>query len=423
MKKGTMFLVALLLCLVPAFSQKIGGTVKVLGVWGGQELDVFQDALKPFTDRTGIKVDFEGTRDIDAVLTARVKGNNPPDIAVVTGPGQMIQLGKSGKLADLSKVLTMADYDKNFAQGWKDLGTVDGKLYGLFLKAAVKGLIWYNPKTFQAQGIKAPPAAWDELLVLSKKLADGGLAPWSVGIESGAASGWAGTDWLEDIFLRMNGPKVYQDWYNGKLAWTSPEVKKVWLEWGKIVADPSMAYGGKQYINATNFGAAGNPLFASPAKAAFHHQASFIQSFFVDQNPGVKPGVDFDFFGFPAINPQFAKAVEGAADICVVMKNSPQVQALMNYMASAEFQAFWAAGTGALATNKNVSLVFYPDALTKRAADILNKAEIVVFDASDMMKPEMNAAFWRGVVDYVNKPADLDSILTGLEKVRADVYK
>ncbi len=424
-KKLTLVAIAALLfalCTMPLIAQT-KATVKVLGVWGGQELDVFNEAVKPFTERTGIKVDFEGSRDIDAILTARIQGGNSPDIALLTGPGKMIELAQAKKLVDLTQVLDMKAYAKNYNAGWKDLGSVDGKLYGLFLKAAVKGLIWYNPKTLKAMGIAELPKTWDDLLALSRKIAASGTAPWSLGIESGGASGWAGTDWLEDIFLRMYGPQLYQDWYNGKVSWTSPEMKKVWQEWGKIVADPAMAYGGKEYINSTNFGAAGNPLFANPPKAVFHHQASFITGFFVDQNPGVKAGADFDFFGFPAIDAQYAKAVEGAGDICVVLKNNAQTKAFMEYMASAEFQSYWAAGTGALATNRNVSLTFYPDPLIKRAADILNKAEIVVFDASDMMKPEMNAAFWTAIVSYVDNPANLDGILAGLEKVRKDVYK
>jgi alpha-glucoside transport system substrate-binding protein len=261
------------------------------------------------------------------------------------------------------------------------------------------------------------------MIATSKKIAASGTAPWSVGIESGSASGWVATDWLENIFLRLNGPDKYRDWYQGKLAWTSPEVKKAWQYFGQIVADPAMAYGGGAYINATNFGNAPAPLFQNPPKAYFHMQASFIQSFIMDQFPGSKPAVDFDFFGFPSIDAKYAKAVEGGADIVAVFKDSPQVRAYMAYFASAEAQSYWAAGTGALATNRNVSLVFYPDALTKRAADILNKSEIVVFDASDMMPSEMNAAFWKGTVDFVAEPAKLDQILAGLDKVRASAYK
>jgi len=421
------------LCLLLAFTlvadlsaqTKKAKTITVLGVWGGQEADVFNDLCKAFTNKSGIKVEFEATRDLDAVITTRVEAGNPPDISALTGPGKMIELAKKGKLVDLSKVLDMKDFAQNYAQGWKDLGSVDGKLYGLFSKAAVKGLVWYAPKALKAAGLEEPKFnwTWDDMMSQSSKIVASGKAPWAIGLESGAASGWVGTDWIENIFLRVNGPEKYRLWYEGKLAWNSPEVRKAWDVWGQLIASDKMIYGGRAYVNSTNFGNAAAPLFSDPAQAYFHHQASFIQGFITEQFPGIKPVQDFNFTAFPSINTQYSKAMEVAADIFVAFNATPEVKAFMNYLASAESQSFWAAGTGGLGTNKNVALTFYPDALTKRAASILNGTEIVVFDASDMMKPEMNNAFWSAVVSYVSDPSSLGKILDGLEKVRKDVYK
>jgi alpha-glucoside transport system substrate-binding protein len=399
--------------------------VTVLGVWGGQEAEVFAAMCKAFTDKTGIQVDFEATRDLDAVVTTRVEAGNPPDICALTGPGKMAELAAKGKLTDLSRLLDMDAFNRNYAQGWKDLGTVGGKLYGIYTKAAVKGLVWYNPKALKAAGIDEPKTGWTwaDMLAVSARIEAMGKAPWAVGIESGAASGWVGTDWIENIFLRLYGPQKYKDWYEGRLSWTSPEMKKAWETFGQVVADPKMAFGGGQYINATNFGNAAAPLFSDPPQAYFHHQASFIQGFITAQFPSLKPVTDFNFVAFPSIDTKYSKAMEVAADLFVAFRATPEVKAFMNYIASAEAQAYWAAGTGGLGTNRNVALTFYPDALTKRAASILNQTEIVVFDASDMMKPQMNAAFWTAIVSYVNKPSDLDSILADLEKVRLDAYR
>jgi len=426
MKRKTLILLLAIVsagvALAAPASQK---TINFLGVWGGQEAEVFNAMAKQFEDKTGIKVELEATRDLDAVITTRVEAGNPPDIAGLPGPGKLIELAQAGKLVELSKIMDMKEFDKNYSSGWKSLGTVDGKLYGVFMKAATKGLVWYNPKTFKDKDLPVPTNewTWDQMMALSKQAIAKGISPWSIGIESGAASGWVGTDWLENIFLRVNGPDKYRDWYEGKLAWTSPEVKKVWEIWGQIVADPKMAYGGSRYINSTNFGNAASPLFTKPPQALLHQQASFIQGFIMDQFPTLKPVEDFDFVAFPAIDPRYSKAVEAAADVIAVFRDTPEVKAFVNYLTSAEAQAFWAAGTGALATNKNVSLVFYSDPLIRRAADILNKSEIVVFDASDMMKSEMNAAFWSAVVSYVENPKNLDSILAQLEKVRKEVYR
>ncbi len=394
----------------------------VMAVWGDQEAAVFTNQIAAeFEKKTGIKVLFEGTRDINAILTTRVQAGNPPDIAILPNPGTMVELAKAGKLADLGGILDMEAYRKEFSQGWIDLGSVDGKLYGIYLKGAIKGLVWYKPVQLSSLDI-AVPKNWEELDLAARKAIEAGLAPWALGVESGSASGWVGTDWIENIFLRLHGPKLYNDWYEGRLAWTSPEVRKAFEYFGKIVGNPKMVYGGKQYILSTNFGASHAPVFQTPAKALFHQQASFIQGFIKEQFPSLEAGKDFAFFGFPSINPKFAKAVEGAGDCVVVLKKTDAVSRFMKFLASAEGQVYWAA-TGALSTNRTVPLSAYKDPLTQEAARILNEAEMVVFDASDMMPGAMNEAFWSAILSFVNDPESLDDILANLDKVQADAYK
>jgi alpha-glucoside transport system substrate-binding protein len=404
-----------------AQQQKIGGSVSVLAVWGGSELDIFNNMVKPFQDRTGITVNYEGTRDIQAVLTTRVQAGNPPDIAGLPGPGQMAEFARQGKLVDLAAVLDLARMHQEYAQSWLDLGTVDGKMVGIFIKAALKGLIWYDPKVM-AGTPNFPPKSWDDLMTISQNLAAQGKTPWAVGLESGAASGWPGTDWLEDFYLRMYGPDRYMQWYQGKVPWTSAEVKSVWEAWGRIVANPRMIYGGTQYVLSTNFGQAFAPLFTTPPGAYFHHQATFIESFIKDQFPDLKPVEDYNFFGFPQIDARYAKAVEGAGDLAGMFNDTPQARAFIDYLTTAEAQAYWVRASDGLSPDRRVPLTDYPDPLQRGAASILTSADIVVFDASDMMPSAMNQAFWSAIMSYVQDPSKLDSILADLEKVRQQAY-
>jgi alpha-glucoside transport system substrate-binding protein len=47
--------------------------------------------IEPWEERTGATMEYEGTRDINAVLTTRVEGGNPPDIAGLPGPGLTVR--------------------------------------------------------------------------------------------------------------------------------------------------------------------------------------------------------------------------------------------------------------------------------------------------------------------------------------------
>jgi alpha-glucoside transport system substrate-binding protein len=404
-----------------AGGQEIGGSVSVLAVWGGSEQDSFLAMVKPFEDATGVKVEYTGTRDLNAVLTTRVQGGNPPDVAGLPGPGQMAQYAQQGNLVDLSQVLDMSTFGDQYAKTWIDLGTVDGKLAGIFIKASVKGLMWYDPKVWQANNYQIPQT-WDDMMQLSQQIADGGNTPWCVALESGAASGWPGTDWLEDIVLRQAGPDVYSQWYQGQIPWTSPEIKKAWETWGQIVADPKMVYGGSNTMLTTNFGNVGDPLFTDPPGCYMAHQASFITDFFVQNTPDVKPVEDFDFFGFPPFDPNSPVSTEMAGDLFGMFNDTPQARALIKYLVTPEAQAIWVQRGGAVSPNKAVPLSEYPDQLSAKAAEQLTSAEIAVFDASDLMPEAMNNAFWQAVLNYVQNPQDLDNILQNLDSVQKDAY-
>lgn len=404
-----------------AGGEEIGGTVSVLASWGGSEADTFRAMVAPFEEATGVTMEFTGTRDIAAVLTTRVQAGNPPDLAGLPGPGQMEQFARMGALVPLEDVLDMDRYTSEYAQAWIDLGTVDDQLVGIFIKAALNGLIWYSPPDWEEAGYEAP-TTWDELIQLSQEIADTGTTPWSVALESAATSGWPGTNWIEDILLRQAGTDVYQQWYEGEIPWTSDEIRTAWETWGQIVADPNMVFGGANTMLTTPFGNVGDPLFNDPPQAYMAHQASFITDFFVTNFPDLVPGEDFDFFPFPPVAEGDPSRTIISGDLFGMFNDTPQSRALIRYLVTPEAQAIWAERGGAISPNRSVPVDVYPDEVIGRAAETLTAAEEAVFDGSDLMPEAMNFAFFDAVLEYVQNPDDLDSILENLDAVQADAY-
>ncbi|MBX6371425.1 MAG: extracellular solute-binding protein [Acidothermus sp.] len=392
-----------------------GQTVTVIGTWGGDEEKAFLQMVKPWEDQTGAKVQYTGTRDINTVLTTGVASGVLPDLAGLPGPGQMAEYVAAGRLKPLDDVLDIAKYKQETAPALVKLGEVNGKTYGVFIKAAIKGLIWYNPH--QHDYSSAPPKTWDELMSQAKANQGNAKAIWCLGLESGAASGWPGTDWIEDLVLRTAGPDVYTQWYEGKIKWTDPRIKKAFqIYMNDVVAH---TYGGGKTAVATNFGNAGDPLFANPPGCEFLHQASFITGF--SQFKTHQAGTDYNFFPFPDIDPQFAGAVEGAGDLFGMFHDTPAAKSLMRYLVTAKAQDIWVKIGGALSANKNAT--DYPDEISKRSAEILHNAKIFVFDASDLMPTAMNDAFWKAMVALTNGSQSLDQALSSLDKVQQDAYQ
>ncbi|MHB8892570.1 MAG: ABC transporter substrate-binding protein [Candidatus Limnocylindrales bacterium] len=395
----------------PTSDSLAGQTVTVIGTWGGTEQDAFLAMVKPWETETGATVKYTGTRELNTVLTTGVASGVLPDMAGLPGPGQMNEWADS--LVDLGGVLDVATYTSETAAPLVDLGTVNGKLVGVFIKTAVKGLIWYNPKTVDFA--TNAPATWDALQAAITANKAKATAPWCLGVESGAASGWAGTDWIEDIVLRQAGPDVYNQWWQGKVKWTDPAIKSAFETFGGVVAN---SYGGSTGVNATNFANAGDPLFATPPGCLLLHQASFITG--LGGFKTATSGTDYNFFPFPDIDPQFTGAVEGAGDLFGMFHDTPAARSLMAYLVTAPAQNIWTKLGGAISANKNAT--DYPDDISKRSAELLSSAKIFVFDASDLMPSAMNSAFWAAIVSYVQHPDQLDATLASLDKAQVDAY-
>ena len=389
-------------------------SVNVIGTWGGDEEKNFKAMVAPWEKETGNTVKYTGTRDINQILTTGVASGVLPDLAGLPGPGQMKQFADAGALKPLDDVLDMAKYKEETAPALVELGTVGGKTVGVFIKAAVKGLIWFSPKLHDYSS--APPTSWDDLTSQAAANKGSAEATWCIGLESGAASGWPGTDWIEDIVLRSAGPDKYDQWWQGKLKWSSPEIKTAFETFGKAAAD---AYGGSSTVLTTNFEKGGDPLFKDPPGCEFHHQASFITGLGAFKT--AKAGTDYNFFPFPDIDPQYTGAIEGAGDLFGMFHDTPEAKSLMKYLVTAPAQDIWVKAGGALSANKNATS--YPDDIAKRSAALLTNAKIFAFDASDLMPTAMNNAFWKAILDYVKDPTKLDSILSDLDKVQVDAYK
>src|SRR5437870_6064055 len=231
------------LLLVVACSTGGGGTsgggasttdVTVWTDWGGAELKAFQDVLKPFQSSTGIKVHITTNRDsTNQIANGIAAGTDLPDIAPgPTDPTQVKSWVTKGALKSIETAL--GDQFNGYIQntypalttapgGASDdpyIGIIGGKHYMLMIKTQVKGLFWYNKTAFTGTA----PKTFDELLAINPSQY-GADKLFCVGLESGGASGWPASDQIDNIIMRQSGDKVYTDWIQGKVKFSSPQIK------------------------------------------------------------------------------------------------------------------------------------------------------------------------------------------------------
>ena len=113
-------------------------------------------------------------------------------------------------------------------QSWVDLTTYadangNDQFYGIFFRVNVKSLVWYSPDNFEDNGYEVPKTM-EELLSLTKQMASDGNTPWCIGLESGGATGWPATDWMEEIMLRTHPPSVYDQWVSNEMPFNDQKV-------------------------------------------------------------------------------------------------------------------------------------------------------------------------------------------------------
>ena len=400
----------------PAGVDISGASVDVLGIWGDEELVSFEALVAPWEADTGASMNFTGTREITSILTTRVEGGDPPDVATPAEIGLFQDFARNGDLVPLSECSGLEETVRaNYPEGFIDLGTVDGTLYGFFMKADTKGTIWYNPGYFEDTGYEPLTAdsSFQDLIDLSDEIVDNGKTPWSHGEFANGGTGFPGTDWIQQILLNEAGGDVYDGVIDGSTPFTDDDVKDAWEKFGDVsLTDGYVVQGGADVINATSFIDATFPPFESPPTAAMYYLGGFASGFITEQFPDAVPSEDFDFFPFPG------GAVTGGATVVYAFNSDDATCSFLSHLASADAQRIWVDRGGFTSVNTGVSLDAYPDVVARAQAEQLTTAETFRFDLDDAIGGNLQSAFFTGVTAFLSDPGSLDGILQGIEAAR-----
>ncbi|WES64474.1 ABC transporter substrate-binding protein [Microbacter sp. GSS18] len=373
-----------------------GETVTIMGAFTDAQADAFQADLDAWGETSGITVTYDGNTDFQTAVVARATAGNPPDIAIYPQPG--VLKSQTATLFPLEEL--GIDVDSIIADEANGLGTiaqVDGQTFGLPYSINVKSLVWYNPSAFDAAGLEIPTTD-AELTALQQTIMDDDLGyPWCVGIESGAATGWGATDWLEEYVLRYGGLDEYNAWIAGDVLFTSDLVTQA----GDKVADEILAdgkvNGGGQAIATTSFQTAGNQLWAEGkdnGQCFMMRQGSFIADFFPDDIKAQIADGDLsniDFFQLPS--PEGTDtAMLGGGDLVGAFTNSEATKAVVEYITGPEFGTNgYASQSIFLSPHNDFDTSNYTTEFQKKSQALLAESTVFGFDASDQMPGEIGA--------------------------------
>ncbi len=222
-------------------------------------------------------VDFQGSDQFETEINVRLEGGDPPDVIDYPQPGLLRSHVAKGYLASAATLTWRPTSPAtSLRAGTSTPRAPTAQIYGLPGRSSVKSMVWYSPKAF-ADGGYAIPTTLEELTTLSEKIVADGKTPWCIGAESGVATGWVITDWIEDFMLRTNGGEVYDQWVNHTIPFNDPKVMKAVDAVGSFVKNADYL-GGENLVKSiatTKFQDGGLPILAG--KCFMHRQASFYR--------------------------------------------------------------------------------------------------------------------------------------------------
>jgi alpha-glucoside transport system substrate-binding protein len=395
--------------------------VTILGQWAGTEKTDFQ-AILTYCDKTyNTKATYQqSSGDLVAELSTRVQGGNAPDLATLSTPSTIEPYVVGGAL----KPLTFLNMDKlktQYAPFWINLGTIQGKLYAIYMKADVKSLVWYNPKKF-AVGKYTKPKTWNQLVALSQKMLKDGKHPWAFG----AGSGWTLTDLLENVYLQMAGPAMYQKWINHEIPWTDTSIVNAFHTMNQIVANDAMIAGGRTRALGQLWDAGAKQMVLDP-QAEFFQEATFVGAGLRGDLPKAVEGEDYAWFPFPLLKSWPTTPVEVGPNGVEMFNDTPGARALTQCLVDPNALAEWAKLGGFISPNNATLPSSYPNALTRAAAVMMinaGKANLLVGDASDLMPAALGSNYeFIALQQWFKNPNNVMSVLQGLETEAKKDYK
>ena len=369
------------------------------------------ETFKQFTECTGATVNYEGSKEFEAQIGVRVSSGNPPDVAVFPQPGLMQQVQESsGAMLPLADEVA-ENAKKYFPEDWTNYGTINDQFLGVPNNADFKSLVWYSPKTFADKGYTVPET-WEDLQALQDQIVAAGEKPWCIGIESGEATGWQVTDWLEEYVLRTAGPDVYDQWVSHEVLFSDPQIADALAQVAEVIKNPEMVnagFGDVSSIASTQFNAVASKI--TDGSCTLTRQAANFGSNY-DDSVTVGPDGDINAFYFPPITEDFGQTVLGGGTFTAAFTDRPEVQALMYYLTTPEYANERAKQGSYISANRGLDAANVPSVVQQEALTTLQDPEATFrFDASDLMPAAVGAdAEWKQFTAWITGQDDATTL-------------
>ncbi|WP_113702682.1 ABC transporter substrate-binding protein [Nonomuraea lactucae] len=332
----------------------------------------------------------------------------PDDVFTWFAGYRMQFFAEQGLATDVSDV--WREIGGDYTQPFKDASTgTDGKQYFVPF-TYYPWAVFYRKSLWEEKGYQ-PPKTLDEFTALAKKMKADGLIP----IAFADKDGWPAMGTFDIINMRTNGYDFHISLMAGKESWTDPRVRQVFDTWRGLMEYHQPAALGRTWQEA------GQSL--QQKKTGMYLLGMFVAQQFPESERD-----DLDFFTFPEINPAYGTdSIDAPIDgymISAKAKNVDGAKALLKHFAQAASQnAATKLDPGTLASSAKADASGY-SALQKRGAELVSKAtHIAQFLDRDTRPDFASTVMIPSLQSFVSKPDEIDSLLSSIEKQKANIFR
>ncbi|MGW4405855.1 ABC transporter substrate-binding protein [Nonomuraea sp. NPDC004702] len=365
-----------------------------------------ETVLKGFTQAVP-KVNTVDHNTFQENINRYLKGT-PDDVFTWFAGYRMRFFAEQGLATDISDV--WREIGGDYTQAFKDQSTgTDGKQYFVPF-TYYPWAVFYRKSLWRAKGYE-PPRTLDEFTALARRMKADGLVP----IAFADKDGWPAMGTFDILNMRTNGYDFHISLMAGKESWTDPRVRQVFDTWRGLMEYHQPAALGRTWQEA------GQSL-------AQKKTGMILLGMFVAQQFPEADRDDIDFFTFPEIDPAHGTdSIDAPIDgymISAKARNVDGAKALLKHLAKGSSQnEATKLDPGTLASSSKADTSGY-SALQKRGAELVSQAtHLAQFLDRDTRPDFASTVMIPSLQAFVGAPNEIDSLLAGIEKQKANIFR
>lgn len=377
--------------------------VAIYGPYFGFEEEYLQKELDIIGKDLDIRIKYFPIIDVETHIIENYESGDIPDIAIMPNPQGVTNLGERSIAIPIENIIQNNYLSEIYPKHLIDITTsLETEInYGAWLRLFPNSLIWYNVSKYEKIG--SPEFnSYSELLLFTSETSERGKEPWCLDSESGVASGWITTNWVEDLLLATYGPEVYDEWWKLEIEASSNTMLSVFLDLGRLTFGSDNVYGGNLRLTSKEFINLPKTLMDQDSPCIFSWMGHFLKVYFPEQ---YSFGVDYNFFQFPSED--YKGSVVGIGDSLVLLNDDAIVIRVFERLMRSDFGNYWMKQPDSTFIPANIEsdISQITNPITIKEANIIRNAQLLnlfKYDASELMsRPIGSDKLWDILTRYM----------------------